>query len=246
MQLQIINSNSKGNCYILTDNDGIMLMIECGVHLDKIKEATNFNLEKICGCILTHEHMDHCKSAEQLSQFGVNIYTSAGTKESLKFESRRIIAIPELSTTKVGPYKIKPFVVKHDVSEPYGFLILHKEMGTTLFMTDTYYCEYVFPGLNNIIIEANYCENIVEEKMQNSQTNGFLRDRVIESHMSLQTCIKTLQEYDLSKVNNIVVIHLSDSHSDENLFLHEIRNATGKNVTIADKGKIINFDLTPF
>lgn len=245
MRLIVIGTGSNGNCYLLRDNNGSVLIIECGLTISKIKQGLDFNLNDIAGCLLSHSHSDHSKSAQQLTQLGIKIYTTPLTKQSLGFDSRNIIAIPPLRTLKLGAYTIKPFDCKHDV-EIYGFLIEHEEMGTTLFMTDTYYCEYIFPGLNNIIIEANYCENIVEEKMQNSQTNGFLRDRVIESHMSLQTCIKTLQEYDLSKVNNIVVIHLSDSHSDENLFLHEIRNATGKNVTIADKGKIINFDLTPF
>jgi len=183
--------------------------------------------------------LDHSRSAQQLAQFGIKIYTSPGTKQALKFESRNIIAVPVLKNFKVGPYTIKPFDCKHDV-EIYGFLIEHEEMGLTLFMTDTYYCEYVFPGLNNIIIEANYCENILNE------TVGFVRDRVIQSHMSLQTCIKTLNEYDLTQVNNIVVIHLSDKNSDERLFKREVTEATGKNVTIANKGVIINLDKHPF
>ncbi|MFN8296778.1 MAG: MBL fold metallo-hydrolase [Chitinophagales bacterium] len=246
MKLHVINSNSKGNCYFLKDSSGKMLLLECGVILQKIKEAVNFDLQNIVGCILTHEHGDHAKSAEPLSVFGVNIYTSPGTINALGFQSRRLKPIPEQVEQEIGPFVVKPFNVKHDAAQPYGFLINHKEMGTTMFMTDTYYCEYNFGGLNNIIIEANYCENIINEKLANAETTGFVRDRVIQSHMSLQTCINTLQAYDLTKVNNIVVIHLSDNNSDENLFYNEIKNATGKTVTIAVKGKIINLGKTPF
>jgi phosphoribosyl 1,2-cyclic phosphodiesterase len=242
MKLHVINSNSKGNCYVLTDNNGNMLLIECGVHLDKIKQAINFDLKSVVGVLLSHEHNDHCKSAEQLTQLGVNIYTSPGTKQALKFESRNVIAVPNLKSFKVGDFTIKPFDCKHDV-EIFGFLIHHEEMGNVLFMTDTYYCEYMFNDLNNIIIEANYCENILNDKINN---NGFVRDRVIQSHMSLQTCIKTLNDYNLCDVNNIVVIHLSDSNSDEKLFYDEIKKATGKNVHIADAGLEINLDKTPF
>jgi phosphoribosyl 1,2-cyclic phosphodiesterase len=242
MKLKVINSNSKGNCYVLTSNDGSMLLIECGVHIDKIKQAVNFDLNAIVGCILSHSHQDHCKSAEQLTQLGINIYTSPCTKQSLKFESRNVIAVPNLKNFKIGDFTIKPFDCKHDV-EIFGFLIHHEEMGMMLFMTDTYYCEYVFNDLNNIIIEANYCENILNDKTNN---NGFVRDRVIQSHMSLQTCIKTLGDYNLRDVNNIVVIHLSDSNSDEKLFYDEIKKATGKNIHIADSGMEINLDITPF
>jgi len=239
MQLHIINSNSAGNSYVLKASDGSILLIECGVHFDMIKKAVNFELGSIAGCILTHEHNDHAKSAEQLTQFGIKVYTSPGTKQALKFESRNVIAVPCLKSFKLGEYTVKPFDVKHDCAEPYGFLISHKEMGTALFMTDTYYCEYAFNDLNNIIIEANYCENIL------SQT-GFVRDRVIQSHMSIQTAIKTLESYDLKSVNNIVVIHLSDKNSDEMQFLNEVQKTTGKNVHIAVKDKVINLDKTPF
>lgn len=246
MNLHVINSNSNGNCYILKDSSGKMLLLECGVILQKIKEAVNFDLQNIVGCILTHEHGDHAKSAEALATFGVNIYTSPGTIKALGFESRRLVPVPDQVVQHIGPFTIKPFNVKHDAAQPYGFLIRHKEMGTTLFMTDAYYCEYNFGDLNNIIIEANYCEDIIAEKLANASINGFVRDRVIQSHMSLQTCISTLQTYDLKKVNNIVVIHLSNNNSDENLFLKEIKSATGKTVTIADKGKIISLDIIPF
>jgi hypothetical protein len=64
--------------------------------------------------------------------------------------------------------------------------------------------------------------------------------------MSLDTCIGFLRKNDLSKVNNIVLIHLSDGNSDEKLFKSEVENATGKTVTVADNGTVIQFKKTPF
>jgi ribonuclease BN (tRNA processing enzyme) len=57
--------------------------------------------------------------------------------------------------------------------------------------------------------------------------------------MSLQTCIKTLKANDLSQVNNIVLIHLSDRNSDESRFKSDVERATGKVVHVADKGMIV-------
>ena len=45
---------------------------------------------------------------------------------------------------------------------------------------------------------------------------------------------------------NIVLIHLSDSNSDANLFKKEIFELTGKKVTVADKGMTIPFNITDF
>lgn len=51
---------------------------------------------------------------------------------------------------------------------------------------------------------------------------------------------------DLSQVNNIVLIHLSDSNSDEKQFQKEVSELTRKNVTVASNGIEIQFNKTPF
>ena len=55
MLLKTVASGSSGNCYIL-ENDNEILLIECGVNLDKIKKSINFCTSKIVGCIISHEH----------------------------------------------------------------------------------------------------------------------------------------------------------------------------------------------
>ncbi|MBP7398208.1 MAG: MBL fold metallo-hydrolase [Chitinophagales bacterium] len=246
MQLKIINSNSAGNCYILS-NENEALLIECGVQFEKIKQALDFNFKKVVGCLLTHEHGDHAKSVNDVMTVGIDVWASAGTHLALKTDASHRARVTHSSHEfTVGGFKIKAFDVKHDVNEPLGYLINHPECGTVLFMTDTYYCEYVFTGLNNIIIEANYAQDIVDRKVHDGSTKKFLRDRVIESHMSLDTCKKTLATYDLSKVQKIVLIHLSDGNSDSKRFKCEVEEQTGKQVFIANPGLTIDFNKTAF
>lgn len=56
MKLKILSSSSNANGYILESNDGI-LIIECGVKLIEVKKQLDFNISKIRGVILTHEHL---------------------------------------------------------------------------------------------------------------------------------------------------------------------------------------------
>ena len=247
MQLKIINSNSAGNAYILQSSTGEALLIECGVRFDAIKKALGFNLRSVAGCILTHEHGDHAKSVNDILGAGINVWSSAGTHKALgtdKHHRARVTASDHKFS--VGGFKVISFEVKHDVAEPLGYLINHQECGTVLFLTDSYYCEYVFTGLNNIIIEANYCQTILDRRVQEGANPKFLRDRVITSHMSLDTCKRTLKAYDLCQVNNIVLIHLSDGNSDAGRFQREVQEATGKTVHVADAGMTIPFNKTPF
>jgi phosphoribosyl 1,2-cyclic phosphodiesterase len=247
MQLKVLNSNSAGNSYILESTTGEALLIECGVRFDTIKKALGFNLRSVAGCILTHEHGDHAKSVNDVLSAGINVWSSAGTHKALGTDKHHRARITH-SDHKfiVGSFKVISFEVKHDVAEPLGYLINHPECGTVLFLTDSYYCEYVFTGLNNIIIEANYCQNILDRRVQDGANPKFLRDRVITSHMSLDTCKRTLKAYDLNQVNNIVLIHLSDGNSDAVRFQREVQEATGKTVLVADAGMTIPFNKNPF
>lgn len=246
MQLKIINSNSQGNGYIL-ENANQALLIECGVHFDKIQRAVNFNLRKIQGCLVTHEHKDHCKSVGQVLQAGINVHASYGTHGAMRTEGHHRARFLHLgSMVAIGEFKVKSFSVKHDAAEPMGFLIFHKECGTVLFLTDSYYSEYRFEGLNQVIVEANYSRDILDRRRSTGETVEVLRNRVIESHMSIETCKELLEANDLSGVNNIVLIHLSDSHSDEQEFKKTITAATGKMVHVATPGLTINFNKKPF
>ena len=55
-----------------------------------------------------------------------------------------------------------------------------------------------------------------------------------------------LKANDLSAVNNIVLIHLSDTNSNEKQFQKEVFEATQKNVSVATNGMVIDFNKTPF
>ena len=100
--------------------------------------------------------------------------------------------------------------------------------------------EYRFPGLSHIMIEANY------EPERLERANKFLRDRIMPSHMSIETCIDTLTSTDLSQVINIVLIHLSDTNSNADEFIHRVEGMTGKQVFVAEKGLKIPFNKEPF
>lgn len=248
MELTVLGSNSKGNCYIL-QNSKEALIIECGVSLSEVKKAVNFNISKIVGVIVSHEHGDHSKHVNDFLDARINMRMSSGTMKKVVSPDRSGF-LPLLceagSMFSFGSFTILPFEVKHDAAEPLGFLIKHSETGIILFATDTYFLPNRFEGLNNILIEANYRTDILEARKEAGGLPAALYHRTLESHMSFETCMEALQANDLSKVNNIVLIHLSDGNSHAEQFKRDAHQKTGKTVWIADKGLRINFDKTPF
>lgn len=248
MRLKVLGSSSNGNCYIL-ENDKEALIIECGVSIHDLKRGVGFSFQKVHGCLVSHEHGDHAKSINDLLTIGINIYTSRGTIRSLGLDvyHHRLKTIKAGEVVTIGSFKVLPFKIEHDVPEPLGFIINHPDCGNVLFITDSAYVTDTFKNIHNVIIEANYSKQIVEERKINGYLPDFRVIRIMKSHMSLETCKLTLLANDLSKVQNIVLIHLSDGNSNAAQFKAEIEACTGKRVHIADAGVVIeNFNKRPF
>jgi phosphoribosyl 1,2-cyclic phosphodiesterase len=225
MKLTVIGSGSKGNCYILRDSEEA-LIIECGVPFDEVKKAMNYDLKTVCGILVTHEHKDHCKGVPDALTAGQEVFATKGTIDGLGIKSHRLNVITINVPFYVGNFKVIPFKVMHDAKDPCGLFINHTKIGNLLFITDTYYVPNRFANVNNIMIESNYCDKIID--------------------MSLKTCKEFLAANDLTKVNNIVLIHLSDSNSDARRFKKEISELTGKNVSIAESGLTFDIGITPY
>lgn len=244
MKLKVIGTGSKGNGYVLKADNGDVLLIECGMPFRSVQNYLDFKLEGVQGCLVSHSHGDHAKYVDQFTEKGIKIYMSASTISELGVAGHNIKELTPLKTITVGRFKIMGFPVKHDV-ECLGFLIYHSECGYTLFLTDTFYCPYQFPGLNNIIIEANYAQDIMDEKLKHGG-NLFVRNRVLKSHFSLENCKDFLMHNNLSAVNNIVLIHLSDTNSDEKRFRDEVHDQTHKNVVATFNGLEMELNKDPF
>ena len=250
MELTVLGSSSSGNSYVL-QNDTEALVIECGVSLKEVKKAVDFNVSKLVGALITHEHLDHSKYVREFLNSRIPVFMSYGTGTKLGYvgstEPHLLpVSIDSASKFKLGKFTILPFDVKHDAAEPLGFLINHPETGNVLFLTDSYYSPYRFEGLNNILIECNYSTDILQRNIDAGRIPPAVRNRTLQSHMSLETCLETLAANDLSQVNNIVLIHLSDGNSHADNFLNTVHRATGKTVHVADTGMNIKFNKTPF
>lgn len=235
MKLKVLGSSSKGNCYLL-ESENETLIIECGISFKDIKIALDFNLRNVVGCLVTHCHGDHSKAVKDLSKSGINVYSSSGTFEALKITGIRLVIIEAFEQFKVGGFTVMPFDVHHDVVEPLGFLINHKDIGTIIFATDTSYLEYRFKELTNILIECNYSEKILLENMANGSVDSSTGVRVASTHMSFENCKEMIKANNNPKLKNIVLLHLSDGNSNAKEFKEQIYKLTNKAVYVADKG----------
>lgn len=239
MILNVLGSNSFGNGYVL-QNDNEALLIECGVHPDQMFKTIQYKLPKVQCAIVTHEHDDHAEYVREYADYGINVLALPSVIESHNLKGNsHAIQIQTGKAYKAGNFIVQAFDVKHDVP-CVGWLIKHPDIGKMIFVTDTYAMPYVVEGLNNIMIEANYADDILDKRIEQGIVPEVMRYRLYRSHMEFGTTKDILQKLPLSEVENIILIHLSDGNSDSRRFVDEIVRQTGKRVWAAQKGLTIN------
>ncbi|TDX52161.1 MBL fold metallo-hydrolase [Orenia marismortui] len=241
IDITTIASGSKGNCY-LVDDGKTPLLLECGISIKEIRKGTEFRLGEVEGCLITHEHQDHIKSAVDVAGCGIDCYMSKGTFDNYGFGSHRfnIVELQHVSGKqkiykpfKIKTWTVKPFEAQHDVEEHLGYLLANQAGEKLLFATDTFYLKYKFQGLTHIMIECNYALDILNENIRSGRVPAVQKKRLLKSHFSLENVKGFLRANDLSKVEEIHLLHLSDRNSDEERFKREIQELTGKVVYIA-------------
>ena len=245
MRLNVLGSDSNGNCYVLqTDKEA--LIIEAGVRFSEVKKALKWQLSKVVGAVITHEHNDHAKYARDFVSNGITVLAlpsvfKAKGIDSLSFRKE----IEPMHGYIVGGFKVFAIPVCHDVP-CVGFIIEHEDMGRMLFVTDTMMLEYRVPGLNHILLEANYAEDILDAKIEAGSVPLSMKPRLIHSHMEIETTKGILRANDLSGVNEIILIHLSNGNSDERRFVREVQETSGKPVYAAVAGLELNLSINPY
>jgi phosphoribosyl 1,2-cyclic phosphodiesterase len=249
MKLKVLGSSSKGNCYILETPTG-NLLLDAGVPFKEIQKALKFNLSGVRGCLVTHEHGDHSKAVKDVVKSGIDVYASKGTIEAMKLNHHRLWIVqsswPGYQFT-IGDFTILPFKTEHDAADPVGYLVQYIPTGEKLlFATDTYYLRYRFQKLNYILVECNYCPDILKANIESGSVPQTLANRLLESHFSLENVKGFMEANDLSEVRKIVLIHLSDGNSDAARMKAEIEQLTSKDVEVAEAGKEIDLELYPF
>lgn len=244
MKLSILGSSSRGNAYIL-HNESTALVIEAGVVLSEVRKALDWDMSKVAGCLVSHEHGDHFGYAMSYCKYGIDVFCSEGTAGINRHHRMHKVRANE-PFTLADEWKVLPFDVVHDAREPLGYLINHAETGNILFLTDSYYSEYKFANLNNILVEANYDEDILEANVSSGRLNNSVRHRIITSHMGIGTCLDLLAANDLTKVNKIVLMHLSYGNSNAIDFRDKVKLQTGCDVVVADAGMEVELNKTAF
>lgn len=233
MQLHVIGSSSIGNCYIL-ESTSEALILEAGCKLLEVKKALQWQLSKVVGCVVTHEHNDHAGYAAEYTAAGIMVLALPAVQQAKDIQ-RNLIPAELGKAYKMGSFTVQPFAVMHDVP-CVGYMVKQQELGKLVFFTDTCACKYRFKGVNTYMVEANYCDSMLEANIEAGKVPMMLRNRLMTSHMELCNTVAFLRSSDLSMVRNIILVHLSAGNAEPAYFEEAVMAATGLPAVAAKEG----------
>lgn len=232
-------SSSLGCCYILSGGGASApLLIDAGIRFAMIQRGTGFQAASLAGCLISHAHGDHIASAGQLMAEGVDCFASIDTWDHYYKDGPRshYARSCELGKQfKVGDWNVLPVEAVHDVPGTFGFLIGSPEGHSLLYMTDTAYVKNTFPGLTHLAIEANFDGGVIRDNKREGKIHAGRYTRTHKTHMSIDTLCDMLRSNDLSKLQEVHLLHLSKANSNAAEFKKRVQEIVGVPVYVCDE-----------
>ena len=229
MDVQIIASSSKGNCYALRCDDSVLLL-EAGVPIARLRKKLTAGLSRCVACLVTHEHNDHAGYAKQYMEAGIPVCASLGTCSAIGV-GRPITKSHRWSyrchDLRMQDWKVSIFSVRHDAADPLGFLIDAPDGTRLVFAIDSFMLPYKFPGVNVWMLECNYDLALLEANIAAGEVDSAQAKRILQSHMSVDHVAAFLQAQDLSKTRAVYLLHGSDRNLNKQDAVDKIRGVVG-------------------
>ena len=215
MNCDVIATGSAGNAVLLND----CILIDCGVSykaLCKIKDRIKIVL-------LTHIHTDHFKKStiKRLNferpglRFGcgdwlVDPLLSCGVPR------RRIDVYQMDKIYRYGAFKISPVQLYHDVPNCGYRIYIGREKA--IYITDTVTLDGITaPDYDLYLVEANYNEEEIKEKIREKQSNGeyAYELKAIKRHLSENQCNNWIYE-NMGRNSEYIYLHRHMERSSRN------------------------------
>lgn len=147
-----------------------------------------------------------------------------------------------MKRVQIGGFKILPIEVPHGDCPNTAFHITMPDGQTLLFVTDAEKFPYSIKEINHLCIECNYSNELILDSL----VNGDILRSQSQNHMELEECIATVKRLRHGGLRSVILCHLSNGLSDENMFKDRFRSELGIDVEIAEGGKIFELKSCEF
>ena len=232
MRFASLGSGSKGNA-TLVEFRSTRLLVDCGFLLREVESRLarlNVEPQSLNGILVTHEHNDHLGGVSRLARkYNIPVWMTAGT-----FASWNDPRVPQLQrfnpheVFEAGEITVQPFPVPHDAREPAHYVlsgdglrlgVLSDAGSVTPFMLEC------LSGCDALMLEFNHDVQMLWDGPYPPK----LRDRVGGhlGHLSNAQAATLLTQIDRSRLQHLVLTHISEKNNTPELALAAAAEAMG-------------------
>ena len=210
MKLQVINSGSSGNCYLLTDSQNHTLILEAGKGTFDDALRLIPDVSKVAG-ILSHYHADHAGDMEKWAKYGIRFLGPDNFTHA-----------QQINIGKSYEWSVISLAVEHDPGiECFAFFIRSNVEGKTIFFaTDCYNYSRIIDALPEplslCILEVNNDALLPDTGKYPAE----LKERVRRSHCSVQRASLAIGR---AKCTRYLLLHPSENNLDQEAALQFFR-----------------------
>ena len=235
IRLHVLASGSKGNAAIVENvATGEGILIDCGIckrdFLSRCDEA-EFDLRRLRGVLITHEHTDHTKGLgvvyRGLAKLGVHptLFTGQAVRnasrdigELLEQDLCDIVSFAAGGGIDLAGFAIHAFATSHDVAQSFGFRV---ECGGDAigYVTDTGVvtpqAHEALGGCRLLAIEANHDPKMLAE----GPYPYSLKRRIVSErgHLSNEQAAEELTSLLHDDLESVIAMHVSENNNDYEL-----------------------------
>ena len=216
MKICSLASGSKGNCfYLQTGNTRVLIDVGLSLRETLLRmEAVGIDPAKVDAVLVTHEHIDHIRSAGSFARkFTVPVIAShlVHKKAEKYLKKTRVIEFEAGCALLFRDVRIDPFPITHDACDPVGFVIESHE-GRCGSVTDlgfvTRLVSEKLRGCRALNLESNHDL----EMLMNGPYPWELKQRIKSrhGHLSNVESLELLHELAHNGLEALVMAHLSE------------------------------------
>ncbi len=233
MEIGILGSGSRGNAALVRAN-GTALLVDAGLSARQITKrlaAYGVHPQDLTAIVLTHEHIDHVRSAGTLARrWNLPLWTNRGTYEASRGAVGETPAWREVEVGlpfHIGCIRVEPFSTPHDATDPFGLTLTDEDGFRVGFATDMGFATNLarkrLEGLQGLVLEFNHDVDMLVNGPYPWPIKQRIRGKL--GHLSNEDAARLLADVATADMEWLVCAHISQENNEIGLLLETARRA---------------------
>lgn len=218
MRFASLGSGSRGNATLI-EYQGTRVLVDCGFNVRETErrlQRLGLELQALDAILVTHEHSDHLGGVARLARrCGAPVYMTHGTYAAWNDpEVPAVVRFAPHQDFRIGQIDVRPYPVPHDAREPCQYVLAGGAL-TLGILSDaghvTPYMRAMLAECDGLMLECNH----EPELLARGPYPPSLKYRVggERGHLSNQQAADLLGNVDLSRLQHLVLTHLSETNN---------------------------------